>query len=119
MSEIPNNFDSIAQKRKEDLVKDPLRLYDKIFELVEQSLHARIVADLVYKYRWERVSRVGRGNSLISFSAVALENFAIQQIWKRYKISTYAFPKNKQYTTSYRVLWSTDSRKSRRCEEEG
>lgn len=73
---------TIAQRRKNDIMQDQMRVYSDLLALVEQALHARIIADALWKYRWDRVARTGVGNSVVSFSQVALENFAVLQLWK-------------------------------------
>jgi hypothetical protein len=74
----------VATQSRENIMQDQLRVYSKLFSLVEQALHARIVSDAMWRYRWERVGRTRAGNSVISFSQVALENFAVQQLWKMF-----------------------------------
>lgn len=77
-----NQTKRVVKHRKEGILQDQMGVYGGLLALVEEALHARIISDAVWKYRWERVARAGVGNSIVSFSQVALENFTIQQLWK-------------------------------------
>lgn len=77
-----NSQKNFLKQKRNSVMQDQLKVYNNFFELVEQVLHSRIVADAVWKYRWDRVAKTGEGNSIITFSQVALENFTIQQLWK-------------------------------------
>lgn len=91
MSQNKVKVREVAKQRKERITQDQLRVYEDILSLVEQALHARIISDVVWKYRWERVARTGFGNSIISFSHIALENFSIQQLWKLFDTKNSVF----------------------------
>jgi len=62
--------------------KDQTKLYLKAFDLIHEALHACIVRDLVKEFRYERAERLRTYNVIATFSHVALENYAIQQLWK-------------------------------------
>ncbi len=72
----------IIGRAEKDTLEDQPKLYSRFSELVEQALHARIIADAMWKFRHERGFRTGFNNSIVSFCHVALENFAAQQLWK-------------------------------------
>lgn len=72
----------IIEKRKEDIKYEPETVYYKLLELVEQAIHARIIADEIWKYYWNQVSLTGEQNLVVRFSQVALDNFTVLQLWK-------------------------------------
>lgn len=72
----------IAQNQKDEIIQNQEKIYYKFLLLVEQALHIRIIANEMWKYRWDRVAKTGLFNDIISFSYVALENFAVQELWK-------------------------------------
>ncbi|MBI2610081.1 hypothetical protein HYW53_02805 [Candidatus Giovannonibacteria bacterium] len=71
-----------VKQRKNEIFRDQEKLYSRFSELVEQVIHARIIADAMWKFRHDRGIKTGFGNSVISFSHVALENFVVLQLFK-------------------------------------
>jgi len=79
---MTSQIKTIIKKRKDNIIQDPEKAYFKLLELVEQAMHARIIADAIWKYCWDRVSRTGGQNLVVRFSQVALDNFTVLQLWK-------------------------------------
>lgn len=79
---MTSQIKTIIKKRKDDILRNPETVYYKLLELVEQAIHARIVTDAIWKYRWEQIARTGIFNTIVTFSHVALENFTVLQLWK-------------------------------------
>lgn len=79
---MTNQIKTIIKKRKDDILRDPEKVYYKFLELVEQARNARIISDAVWKYHMEQIRRIGEIKDVINYSRLALENFAVLQLWK-------------------------------------
>lgn len=79
---MTSQIKTIIKKRKDDVMRNPETIYYKFLELVEQARNARTISDAVRKLHSGRVSRSGVINDVVNYSRVALENFAVLQLWK-------------------------------------
>ncbi|MBU2579633.1 hypothetical protein KKF19_01575 [Patescibacteria group bacterium] len=70
-------------KNKIDLItNNPVRIYKEAHELIMQAFHSSMIRDKMRDYRYKRASKRKEYNAITSFSHVALENYAILQLWK-------------------------------------
>lgn len=68
---------------KEESVKsDQVSLYAQFEELALQALYACIVRDVMKEYRHRRAETLRKHGTIATFSHVALENYALLQLWK-------------------------------------
>lgn len=59
-----------------------MNIYSEAFELIHQALYACIVRGVIKEDRYRRAEARKEYNVIMSMSHVALENYAIQQLWK-------------------------------------
>lgn len=77
-----NQVKNKIKEVKDNINKDPREVYFRFFNLVEQAINARIIADLFWKYHTELIYHSGEIKNITNYSRVALENFAVLEIWK-------------------------------------
>jgi len=74
---------NMAWRSKEKSVQDDqTSLYSQFEDLVLQALYSCIVRDAVKEYRYQRAEALQKYNAIATFSHVALENYALLQLWK-------------------------------------
>jgi hypothetical protein len=72
----------IIEERVESITGDQLTVYNQAHELVMQAFHACMVRDVIKEYRYQRAEKVRSYNAINTLSHVALENYALLQLWK-------------------------------------
>jgi hypothetical protein len=70
------------KKRVANVTEDQLKVYEHTKELVLQAFHSCMVRDIVKENRYKRAAEKRSYNAINSFSHVALENYALLQLWK-------------------------------------
>lgn len=72
----------LVKDRVRATINDQTRLYKQLYDLIMQAFHACMARDVVKDYRYKRASKTESYNTINSFSHVALENYALLQLWK-------------------------------------
>ncbi len=72
----------LIKRRVASTISDQNKIYKQVYDLVMQAFHVCMVRDVVKDYRYKRASKHKEYNAINSFSHVALENYAILQLWK-------------------------------------
>lgn len=70
------------RNKEESIKSDQISLYSQFENLVLQALYSCIVRDVMKEYRHRRAETLREYNTIATFSHVALENYALLQLWK-------------------------------------
>ena len=76
--------------KKKEILKNKVNLitgnqvgiYNEAYKLIMQAFHTSMIRDKMRDYRYKRASKRKEYNAITAFSHVALENYAILQLWK-------------------------------------
>jgi len=72
----------IWEEKEQSIIQDQVGLYNQAQELILKAIHVCIIRDVMKEYRFGRAEKFREYNVVTTFSHVALENLAIQQLWK-------------------------------------
>jgi len=72
----------LIKNKIEEITKNQVEIYRQTHELIMPAFHACMARDVIKDYRYQRESKTRSYNIINSFSHVALENYALLQLWK-------------------------------------
>lgn len=81
---MTNQIKKKLKEAKDNFKQNPREVYFKFFSLVEQARNARVVADAVWRCHMQLIYHTGEIKNVTNYSRVALENFAVSELWKLY-----------------------------------
>lgn len=79
---MASQIKKVIEKSRNNFKQNPQAVYFKFWALVEQARNARIISDAIWKYHGQLIYHKGEINNVTNYSRVALENFAVSELWK-------------------------------------
>jgi hypothetical protein len=67
---------------KKQIENNQGKLYMQVYDLVHQALHTCVARDIVREFRYDEERKHQTYNSFLIITHIALENYALQQLWK-------------------------------------